>query len=69
MATTIMDGRAYLTTAQLARRWSMSPNTLRNWRYRNMGPAYFKPSGAMGKALYRISDIEAWEKERQEGGR
>lgn len=68
MTITTMDGRAYLTTAQLARRWSMSPNTLRNWRHRGKGPAYFKPSGHMGKTLYRIEVIETWEREHNEGG-
>ncbi len=63
-----MTTTEYLTTAQLAKRWSMSPNTLRNWRQNAKGPRYFKPSGRHGNALYKIDDIEEWERSRTKGG-
>lgn len=47
-----------LTTADLARRWSMHPASLTNMRSQKRGPAYVK----LGKAVrYRIADIEAFE--------
>lgn len=61
--------QAYLTTADLAQRWQISANTLRNWRFKGVGPAYFKPSGDRGKALYKLEDIKAWEAENTTGGK
>jgi hypothetical protein len=58
----------FLTTADLAKRWQISANTLRNWRFRGIGPRYFKPSGERGKALYRLDVIEAWEEKNTIGG-
>ena len=58
----------FLTTAELAQRWRMRETTLRAWRFRDHGPAYFKPSGPCGPALYRITDVEAWEENHREGG-
>lgn len=56
------DQDSYLTTGQLAERWKISENTIRNWRHRGTGPRYFKPSGRRGKTLYRLSDIIEWER-------
>lgn len=63
MTTRLIAGQEYITTRQLARRWNMSVDTLRKWRYEGRGPRYFKPSGPNGNALYKIADIEEWERE------
>lgn len=58
-----------LTTAELADRWRMSPETLRNWRFRGFGPKHFKPSGKeRGKTLYKLTDVIAWEQKNMMGG-
>jgi len=56
----------HLTESDLARRWRMSERTLQAWRWRKVGPQYLK---AMGKVLYRLSDIETFEAEHLQGGR
>ncbi len=55
----------HLTETDLARRWRMSVRTLQAWRWRKVGPPYLK---AMGKVLYRLSDIETFEAEHLRGG-
>jgi hypothetical protein len=32
----------YLTQAELARRWRISPRTLERWRWKKTGPCYTK---------------------------
>jgi Helix-turn-helix domain len=49
----------YLNQIQLARRWSLSPRTLERWRWLQEGPKYVKVGG---RILYRLEDIEAFEK-------
>lgn len=56
-----IEAPVYLTTAELAERWRKSPATLRNWRFRGTGPAYLKPSGKRGEALYPLESVVAWE--------
>lgn len=56
------DAPNYLTTAELAQRWRVSVKTVRGWRFRKVGPPFFKPNGDRGKALYRLSDIIEWER-------
>lgn len=51
--------KKYLSTKELAVRWSMSSNTLRHWRISNKGPRFSKISG---NASYKIEDIEEFEK-------
>lgn len=65
---TAHEQAAYLTTAELAQRWKISANTIRNWRFRGTGPRYFKPAGTNGKALYAIIDIVEWERSHTVGG-
>ena len=50
----------HLNQKDLARRWSMSPKTLERWRWLGDGPPYLKIGG---KVLYRIEDVEAFEKD------
>jgi len=54
----------HLTETDLARRWRMSVRTLQAWRWRKIGPPYVK---AVGKVLYRLCDIEAFEVEHLQG--
>lgn len=64
-----MTEAGFLTPAQLASRWHMSTRTLKEWRVSGTGPAFFKPSGDGGrKVLYRLSDVERWEREHTGGG-
>ncbi len=51
---------AHINQIQLARRWSLSPRTLERWRWRDQGPAYLKVGG---RVLYRLEDIEAFERD------
>lgn len=54
----------HLTETDLARRWRMSERTLQSWRWKKIGPPYLK---AMGRVLYRLSDIEMYEAEHLHG--
>jgi hypothetical protein len=49
----------HLHQLDLARRWNISPRTLERWRWLKQGPAYIKVGG---RVLYRIDDVEAYEK-------
>ena len=52
---------AHLDQNELAERWSLSPRTLEQWRWRGVGPRYLK-LGA--RVIYRLSDVEAFEAQR-----
>lgn len=56
----------HFTETDIARRWRMSVRTLQAWRWKKIGPPYLK---AMGKVLYRLSDIETFETDHLRGGR
>jgi hypothetical protein len=60
-----MDIR-HLNQIQLARRWSLSPRTLERWRWLGLGPRYLK---IVGRVVYRLEDIEAFEAERAREGK
>lgn len=51
----------HLDQEALARRWSISPRTLEDWRWRKIGPRYLKVGG---RVIYRLEDVEAYEAER-----
>ncbi len=48
-----------LNQTDLALRWRISPRTLERWRWLREGPRYLKLGG---RVLYRVSDIEAYER-------
>lgn len=48
----------FLTTAELADRWRISPRTLRNQRCAGLGVPSVKIGGAV---RYRLADVEAYE--------
>lgn len=54
-----------LMPKELASRWSMSVDTLSNWRHLKRGPRYVKLSGTKFSIRYKLSDIEKYEKERE----
>jgi transposase-like protein len=47
-----------LTGKILAERWNIRPATLRQWRWNDRGPKFFK---AGGRVLYKIQEIEKFE--------
>ncbi len=51
-------GRELLTEKMLADRWVCSVARLQRWRTVGEGPPYLK---SVGKVLYRLKDIEAYE--------
>lgn len=59
-------GLRHLHQLELARRWCVSPRTLERWRWLKQGPRFLKIGG---RVVYRLEDIEAFEKARLRGGR
>lgn len=56
-----IQGRRYLTPKELAKRWAVSENTLRNMRYEGKPPRYIK--GVPGvRCAYLLEDIEQHER-------
>lgn len=56
-----MEKAEYLTTEQLAARWNMSADTLRNWRSKNIGPAYVRIGFGKTQIHYELAEIKAYE--------
>ncbi|WP_374356385.1 hypothetical protein [Limnohabitans sp.] len=54
----VEPGRELLTEKMLADRWVCSVARLQRWRTFGEGPPYLK---IVGKVLYRLKDIEAYE--------
>jgi predicted DNA-binding transcriptional regulator AlpA len=53
---------AYVTQAELAERWRISPRTLERWRVIGQGPRFVK----LGRrVVYRLSEVEAHEAAQQ----
>ena len=54
-----------LTTDQLADRWGLSANRLRQWRVAGTGPNFLKlGDGPKAPVRYRLEDIEEFERDR-----
>ncbi len=51
--------KIFLTTDDVARRWSMSRRTLEGWRDKGIGPTYHKIGS---RVRYHIDDIEKFER-------
>jgi len=52
-----------LTEDQLSKVLTIAPATLRGWRSRGCGPAYFKLAGqsrGTSRVRYRMQDVEEW---------
>ncbi|MCC3653215.1 helix-turn-helix domain-containing protein [Streptomyces sp. S07_1.15] len=57
-----------LTPAQAAAEMGVSPQTLANWRWQGIGPAYIKLTpGRGGRIRYTRAAVEAWLRERTTG--
>ena len=54
--------RIFLTQAELAARFRVSPRTLERWRWLKTGPNYVKLGG---KVVYALDDVEAYERRRR----
>ena len=53
----------FLTTADLAARWRLSPGHVENLRSAGGGPVFVKlGTGRKSPVRYRLSDVEAWER-------
>ncbi len=53
---------SYLTQAELAARWRVSPRTLERWRWKKTGPSYTKIGC---KVTYAIEDVLQHERRRR----
>ncbi len=56
-----MTDKTFINQKELSERWKISPRTLERWRWLGTGPDYHKIGG---RVIYRLDDIETWEKER-----
>jgi len=54
----------HFNQVDLARRWRVSERTLERWRWLHQGPGYLKIGG---RVVYRVEDIEAFEKRHAHG--
>jgi predicted site-specific integrase-resolvase len=53
---------SFLTPDQVAERYQISPDSLKEWRYKGRGPKYIR----IGKRVrYRESDLLRWEEEQE----
>lgn len=60
------DINTYLTTEDLSVRYDLKPNTIKRWRSRGQGPAFYRvgPLGISPKTpmiRYKLADVLAWE--------
>jgi len=49
----------FLTTHELAKRWSLNPDTLKKWRGSGKGPPYHQIEG---RIRYGLEELEVFEK-------
>jgi predicted site-specific integrase-resolvase len=56
----------YLTPDQVAERYQISSDTLKEWRYKGVGPKYLR---IRKRVRYRESDLLRWEEEQEAAGR
>ena len=54
--------RIFLTQAELAARFRVSPRTLERWRWLKTGPNYTKLGG---RVVYALTDVETYERRRR----
>lgn len=60
----IIEKENLLTTAQLADRWGLHPQTLSNWRAEKRGPKYIKIGDLKRSPVYyRMQDILEYEEQ------
>ena len=59
-------GSQYFSTDQLAKRYGMHPDSIRRWRYKGIGPEFYKLEGFAAiygevKGRYDLHKVLAWE--------
>lgn len=55
----------YLTPEQVAERYQLSEATVKEWRYKRIGPKFLR----LGKRVrYSVKALEEWEQQREAGG-
>jgi|TARA_R110002124_G_scaffold81491_1_gene214850 hypothetical protein len=59
----IKNPPVFFNQHELSLRWSISGRTLERWRYERSGPNYVRIGG---RVLYRISEIEEYERQGDE---
>ena len=58
---TTNDTDRMLSTDEAAARLNLKPSTLRQWRYRKRGPAFYRLGDGPGaRCHYRASELEEW---------
>jgi hypothetical protein len=57
------DEDRWLNTEDVARRYSTNASTVRSWRYYGTGPQGVRFGG---RTLYRESECERWEQEKEQ---
>ena len=55
-----MHNTEHLSRQTLAERWGIHVGTLDQWRTKGIGPVFLKLNG---RILYRVCDVEAFEKQ------
>jgi Helix-turn-helix domain len=58
-----VQDETWLSTDDLAARYQRSPVSIRQWRHNGTGP---RGTRFGKKVLYRLSDVEAWERGKEE---
>ena len=56
----------YFSTHQLARRYGMHPDSIRRWRYKGIGPEFYKIEKNLApygdhRVRYNLHKVLAWE--------
>ena len=57
----LVDADGYLTSNELAERYTIHERTVANWRTTGFGPKFVKIGSSV---RYRASDVKAWEESR-----
>ncbi len=57
-----MIHKLFLNSKELATRWDITTETLKQWRWQNKGPKFFKTSG---RVTYHIDDVEQFEESKE----
>ena len=60
------DTNTYLTTKDLAIRYDLKPGSIKRWRSRGHGPAFYRVnhlgfSRETPRVRYKLADVLAWE--------
>lgn len=60
----------FLTSKELAARWKLTEQRLRQWRVHSIGPKYYKlGDGSKAPVRYLLDDVKEWETRNNIGGK